>query len=109
MAGDAFARNGALEDIFEKMAKMEMEKHEKMMQLENEKLQLALRNISLEHTVYSLRWENKEQDLTKKAQDGAVGVENLPDGHPAGSGKKVEKSTSVNDNVIPFTFISLID
>lgn len=97
--------DGTLEDIFDKMAKMEMEKHEKMMQLENEKLQLALRNISLERAVYSLRWENKEHELRKKPAEGEADI--MSDRH-SGSEKNIEKPNIVYESVIS-SFFLLID
>ena len=105
--GAIAAAHGTLEDIFEKMAKMEMEKHEKMMQLENEKLQLALRNISLERAVYSLRWENKECELRKRPAEGEVDVDIMSDRH-SGSAEKIEKPNIVHENVNS-SFCLLID
>lgn len=81
------------------MAKMEMEKHEKMMQLENEKLELALRNISLERAVYSLRWEDKEYELRKKPVEGEVDVDIMSDRH-SGFEKKIEMPNIAHENVI---------
>ena len=96
-SGGAFSAEIGIEDVFEKMAKMEMEKHEKMMQLEGEKLQLALRNISLERTVYSLRMENKERETSKTIP----AVDNIvSDGHTS-SEKKPEKPKVVDENVFP--------
>src|SRR5277367_2679187 len=95
-SGGAFSAETGIEDVFEKMAKMEMEKLEKMMQLEGEKLQLALRNISLERTVYSLRMENKERETSKTIP----AVDIVSDGHTS-SEKKPEKPKVVDENVCP--------
>jgi hypothetical protein len=94
----AFSAEHGIEAVFEKMAKMEMEKHEKMMQLEGEKLQLALRNISLERTVYSLRMENKERASETSKTIPAVDI--VSDGH-LNSEKNVEKPKAVDENVCP--------
>jgi hypothetical protein len=68
--GDS-AKSAVIQDIFAKMERMELEKHDMMVQMEKEKLDLALKfekeildltlkNISLERTLFSLRLENKE-------------------------------------------------
>jgi hypothetical protein len=95
-SGGAFFAETGIEDVFGRMAKMEMEKHEKMMQLEGEKLQLALRNISLERTVYSLRMENKERETSKTIP----AVDIVSDEHTS-SEKKPEKPKVVDENVCP--------
>ena len=78
--GDSFsAEHGIIQDIFEKMAQMELERHEKaqkMIQLEKEKLELALRNISLERTVHDLR---RGSEIRK--QDAIDGGDIPSDGH----------------------------
>jgi hypothetical protein len=94
--GGAFFAVTGIEDVFEKMAKMEMERHEKMIQLEAEKLQLALRNISLERTVYSLRMENKERETSK-----TIPAADMVSDGDTGSEKKHEKPKVVDENVFP--------
>src|SRR5271154_4829271 len=78
--GEAFsAEHGIIQDIFEKMAQMELERPEKaqrMIQLEKEKLELTLRNITLERTVHALR---RGSEIRK--QDAIDGGDIPSDGH----------------------------
>ena len=80
--GDSFSEeHGIIQDMFEKMSQMELERHEKaqkMIQLEKEKLELALRNITLERTVHALRGgsEIRKQDVIDGGDIPSDGHEN---------------------------------
>ena len=85
------AEHGIIQDIFDKMAQMELERHEKaqkLIQLEKEKLELALRNITLERTVHALRrgCEIRNQD--------AIDDDIPSDGHENSDSKTEQSSAS---------------
>ena len=92
--GDAFsAEHGIIQDIFEKMAQMELERHEKaqrMIQLEKEKLELTLRNITLERTVHALK---RGSEIRK--QDAIDGGDIPSDGHETSDSKTEQSSASL--------------
>jgi hypothetical protein len=92
--GDSFLEeHGIIQDVFEKMAQMELERHEKaqkMIQLEKEKLELALRNITLERTVHALRGGSE----IRKQLDVIDGGDIPSDGHENSDIKTEQSSAS---------------